>query len=323
MSGLRALRPLLVLGCHAHPVATPGDAVYATDVVRAAPVDTLVDVGGHRLHVRVYRGTAPVTVLFEAGGAADLESWNGVPERLAAGTEATIVEYDRAGLGQSDLGPGDLAPRDEVDGIRTALRGLEAPERTIIVAHSYGAMLALDHAARYPEHVMALVLVDPMNPRFVAEVGDWLYSTMPDIAEPQTNREHAIVRMASTMAALSETLRAVEPTLEVPMTIISAGTEWWGVEEIDDAWRRSHEAMAAASLARERIVSEGSGHDIPGEDPQTIVSTVRALVPGKRTSSHRPLPCLRSVARSPVSAQHRDRAARRACPDSGMARVPG
>jgi len=34
----------------------------------APPLDTLVDAGGYRMHVMVYRGAKPVTVVMEVGG---------------------------------------------------------------------------------------------------------------------------------------------------------------------------------------------------------------------------------------------------------------
>lgn len=246
----------------------------------AALVDTLVDVGGHRLHLRVRRGTRPVTVLFEAGGAADLRSWGPVPERLAERTKATIVTYDRAGLGQSDLGPPALTPGDEVRDIRRALALLKLPPRTIVVGHSYGAMLALAQAAAFPKRVAGLVLVDPMNPRFIEATGDFVKSTAPAIPHPETNRERVIVRMSRTLDSLAAALRTAEPKLDLPMVIISAGKDWWGKPEIDAAWRRSHRAMADASSIRRRVISNGSGHDIPHQDPEAIVSAVLSLLEG-------------------------------------------
>lgn len=281
-----ALGVLAAFGC----LCSPADAAQQPDgdresVQLVSPLDTLIDVGGHRLHVRVSRGTLPITVLFEAGGAANLGAWGQVPSRLAERTGATIVAYDRAGLGASELGPMELTPRDEVDNIRDAMDQLNVPRRTVIVGHSYGAMLALDHAAAYPERIVGLVLVDPMNPRFVVDVGDWLDSTVPEIGDPQTSRDHVIQRMARTMDALSARLLTSERTLDIPMIIVSAGSEWWGPSDIDAAWRRSHEAMAGVSTARRRIVSEGSGHDIPTEDPETIVSSVLQLL--ERNSNSR------------------------------------
>lgn len=186
---------------------------------------------------------------------------------------------------RSDLGPLSLTPRQEVEDIRSALRQLDLPRRSLIVAHSYGAMLALAHAGMYPERVVGLVLVDPMNPRFVAEMGDWLKSTLPEIEDPRSNRERVILRMSRTFDTLSARLLASEPELDVPMVIISAGRDWWGDRKADEAWRKSHEEMAESSAVRRRIVAESSGHDMPASAPTLIVSAIVRLLedlPGAR-----------------------------------------
>ena len=37
------------------------------------PEDTLLDVGGYRMHLVVHRGTSPLTIVMESGGGASLE----------------------------------------------------------------------------------------------------------------------------------------------------------------------------------------------------------------------------------------------------------
>lgn len=258
----------LVLACllAAPPAPTPVSA------------DTLVDVGGHRLHLEVHRGTAPLTVVFEAGGGADLSSWGPVPDSLAARTDATVVAYDRAGLGSSELGPSDLTPADEVTDLRRALAAVGAPPRTIVVGHSYGGMLALLQAGLYPDAVAGLVLVDPMNPRFVQATGDFVYSTAPDLSDPRTDRERALKRMVDGFEGLVRDVTPIEPGLKVPMAILTAGEPWWPRDDVNAAWRKSHAEMAAAAPNRRVEVVPGTDHDIPNERPGAVVRTVLAVI---------------------------------------------
>ena len=144
----------------------------------------MVSVGGHKLHFVLYRGKVPVTVLLEAGGGSDLTSWAAVPRMLAHQTGATVVAYDRAGLGGSEPGSAESTPDDEIRHLHAALSGLKVPGKTIVVAHSYGAMLALLSAGRHPSSVAGLVLVDPMNTRFIEATGDFIFSTVPKIDRP-------------------------------------------------------------------------------------------------------------------------------------------
>ena len=242
--------------------------------------DELLRVDDHRLHIEIRSGSRPVTIVLEAGGAADATAWATVPEQIAERTGATVVTYDRAGLGASELGRPDLSPGDEVDQLAAALKRLRVPEDTVVVGHSYGGLLALDFASRHPQRLLGLVLVDPMNPRFIAATGGFVKSTAPKIDEPKTNREHVVVRMTRTLDALADRVRASEPKLSLPMVVITAGVPFWGNEATDAAWRRSHEEMAAAAANRRLAIAEGSKHGIPATRPEVIVDAVAAILAG-------------------------------------------
>src|SRR5215204_1459581 len=242
------------------------------------PVDTVVRVGRHGLHFVLYRGKAPVTILLEAGGGSDLTSWAEVPRMLAHETGATVVAYDGAGLGGSEPESANSRPDDEIRDLHAALTALKMPRTTILVAHSYGAMLALLNAAQHPENVTGLVLVDPMNTRFIKATGEFIYSTVRKIEHPSNNRERTIVRMVETFPSLIQEVDWLEPDLHQPMVVITAGKAWWGKPEIDSAWRRSHEALAGASEQRRLMVAEGSDHGVPQERPDVIVAAARELL---------------------------------------------
>lgn len=153
-----------------------------------------------------------------------------------------------------------------------------APERTIHVGHSYGGLLAMLGAARFPERVAGVVLVDPMNPRFVGRTGDFVFSTAQRIEHPSTDREGALTRLMDGFRGLLAEVGAVEPTLPQPMVIITAGRPWWGRTDVDQARRQSHADMASASPRRRLIVAEHSQHDVPAQDPETIVTALKLLL---------------------------------------------
>jgi pimeloyl-ACP methyl ester carboxylesterase len=239
--------------------------------------DTLVDIGSYRLRIEVIPGERSIAFVLESGGGAGLESWEWVPDSLAARTGATVVTYGRAGFGGSDLGPPGLTPDEQVEDLRDALAALGIPERRILVGHSYGGLMTLLHAARHPEEVVGLVLVDPMNPRFVSATGDFVYGTVPTIEAPANNRERALKRLTEGFDALLEEVARSEPSLRQPIAIVTAGEAWWGDAEADRAWRASHEAMAA-SEGRWLIVAKGSRHAIPGQRPDAIVAAVEGVL---------------------------------------------
>ena len=252
--------------------------VAALQAPASAPLDTMADVGGYALHVVVHRGTHPLTVVLETGGGADLSAWSGVDAQIAAATGATVVAYERAGFGASGLGPLDLLPARQVDDLLRVLAAVDAPPERILVAHSYGALLALDHAHRHADGVVGVVLVDPMNPVFVELTGDFVHGTVPHIEAPANDRERAIKRLVDSFEHARAGAERAEPHVAVPVVVLSAGERWWGDEEADDAWRASHERLVAGWPQRRLVVVEGTRHDVPRARPDAIVDAVRSLM---------------------------------------------
>src|SRR5436190_4680532 len=118
----------------------------------------LVDIGGQRLHV-VRAGAGGPTVLFEAGIASSTLSWTRVMPAVAAFTHTCA--YDRAGLGWSDRARGTRTVDRIVADLHGVLAHAAGPGPVVLAGHSFGAFLVLVYAARYPDRVAGLVLVDP------------------------------------------------------------------------------------------------------------------------------------------------------------------
>jgi pimeloyl-ACP methyl ester carboxylesterase len=134
-------------------------AVGATRQARRfAPPGRLIDVEGHRLHVRCSGSGTPL-VLLESAIAASSLSWTVVLPRIAEFTR--VCAYDRAGLAWSDP-PSRPETFDRMVKELAAVLASVAPEdRYIVVGHSFGSFLVSAFAARHPARVAGMVLVDP------------------------------------------------------------------------------------------------------------------------------------------------------------------
>ncbi|MBC8090036.1 MAG: alpha/beta hydrolase [Phycisphaerae bacterium] len=114
------------------------------------------------MHVeRVGRGGPPVVLLHGFGTCAFL--WRAVAPRLA-NAGFTALSFDLMGYGESDRPEsgsyGIVAQAEYVDRALTALRLPKA----LVVGQDVGAIVALQLAARRPERVDRLLLINPPNP---------------------------------------------------------------------------------------------------------------------------------------------------------------
>jgi pimeloyl-ACP methyl ester carboxylesterase len=113
------------------------------------------------------RAGAGPNLLLVHGTAASHARWNGIRPRLEE--HFTTIAVDRRGRGES--GDGDeYAIEREFEDIAAVANALDAP--VLLFGHSYGAICALEAAAR-TDKVAALILYEPP---IVAE-GERVYST--------------------------------------------------------------------------------------------------------------------------------------------------
>ncbi len=114
------------------------------------------------MHVeRVGRGGPPIVLLHGFATCAFL--WRVVAPTLAnAGN--TVLSFDLMGYGESDrpedAGYGIVAQAEHIDRALTALR----LPRALVVGQDVGAIIALQLAARRPERVERLMLLNPPDP---------------------------------------------------------------------------------------------------------------------------------------------------------------
>jgi pimeloyl-ACP methyl ester carboxylesterase len=137
-------------------------AIYqaiATELAERAypPPGEMVDVGGYSLHIDCVGQGSP-TVVLDAGSGGMSAQWVRVQREVSGTTR--VCAYDRAGMGWSEMGP---EPRDaeQISGeLHTLLGKAGIEEPYVLVGHSFGGMYMQTYAARYPEEVAGVGLVD-------------------------------------------------------------------------------------------------------------------------------------------------------------------
>ncbi len=160
-SGRVLLYPVLVVLALA-AVGGVYQALGAAADARAYPMPgQLLAVDGHRLHLQC-TGSGSPTVVVQPGGGEMSSNWAWIAPAVARTTRVCV--YDRAGRGWSE--PADTAQDAEQISadLHTLLQRANVPGPYVVAGHSFGGLYTLTFAARYPDDVAGMVLVDSTAP---------------------------------------------------------------------------------------------------------------------------------------------------------------
>jgi len=114
-------------------------------------------------------GNAPGTPLVVANGGPGFDhsylhlsdAWDTIAKTRK------VVLYDQRGVGRSSrIAPGQSCTlRDQIEDL-DALRAHIGEERIDLLGHSWGGYLVMAYAARYPQHIRRLLIVDSAAPKW-------------------------------------------------------------------------------------------------------------------------------------------------------------
>ncbi|GAA4399049.1 hypothetical protein GCM10023168_05790 [Fodinibacter luteus] len=284
---------------------------YQTLGTATAPTTTmpgrLVDVGGHRLHLSCTGSGAP-TVVVQAGGGEMAASLGWITPAVARDT--TICVYDRAGRGWSeDAG----SPQDAVaisTDLSTLLHRAGVPGPYVVAGHSFGGLYTLTFAARHPQDVAGMVLIDSTAPHDVdpidgpAATGAYdvagraaalvaggarlglgrLYSAIAttDLPAREQAQHRASTATAATLGSTVEEYARANTSMEQaaslrdfgdkPLMVLSA-TVGNGA-----GWEGKQERLAALSTDSVHRSVDGASHDALVGDETHAATTSRAIL---------------------------------------------
>ncbi|HEV8214389.1 MAG TPA: alpha/beta hydrolase, partial [Gemmatimonadaceae bacterium] len=136
-----------------------------------------------RLFYRVAGRGADTIIAIHGGPGVDLESIYGDFAPLTE--QHVVIFYDQRGAGRSTL-PRDttlLSAAAQISDLDAVRRHFKL-ERVVLVAHSYGPLLAATYAIAHPERVRAMIFFGPVPPRrgdFFQRFGQTLRGRMDSV----------------------------------------------------------------------------------------------------------------------------------------------
>jgi pimeloyl-ACP methyl ester carboxylesterase len=293
--------------------------VVATEIDERtySPPGEMVNVNGHLMHINCVGEGSP-TVILEAANLGMSAHWVRVQQQLTKTTR--VCAYDRAGMGWSEMGPEPRDARQISSELHALLKGADTEGPYVLVGHSYGGLYARMYAARYPNQVAGVVLVDSSHPeqftrseegramyeqaRRMGAFVPWLarlgvirltnfYPAHPDLPPQQRAQIAALNSSTQQMVTTVQEFRATPETNaqvrgtgspgDLPLAVISAG------EQSPDWLKMQDELAALSSNSTHRVVEEATHESLLYDrgDAQVTSAAIEQVVEAARTG--RPL----------------------------------
>ena len=167
---------------------TPTISLSLTETPASTPVTGMQEVNGTSLYYEIIGVGSPLVVLH--GGPGGSHSYF-LPSFDALSDEYQLYFYDQRGTGLSD-GHLDLAAIS-IDQFVEDLEGLRVSfnlEKMSLLGHSWGGIIALAYALKYPAHLNHLILVDsrPVSNTFGIQLSETIQQRVNSLSSDEQNK---------------------------------------------------------------------------------------------------------------------------------------
>jgi pimeloyl-ACP methyl ester carboxylesterase len=271
------------------------------------PADRMINLGSHSLHAVVSCKGSPA-VVFDGGIGAPCGEYRELQDRIAAAT--TVVTYERAGYGSSEVGPLPRDSRCEVEELRALLAELRIPRPYILVGHSLGGLNIQVYAGLHPEEVAGMVLLDPPPLRFIlgeeytelASMATQMTDEWQGVADrglrSENEEERANAEFFQMLASehremfssSAQQASSIASFGGIPLVVIASGVPnpRFGdvAESYQEFWAAQSEALAAKSSRGQFVFAETSTHRLHDDAADLVADRILSMVNSLRRSRH-------------------------------------
>ncbi len=222
-------------------------------------------------------------IVLDAGGGLDASYWNDFVPTLSQRTGATIITYDRAGMGQSDDAPGPWDLNEATRDLEHGLKKLHATRNVILVSHSLAGEIATDLVGRHPDWFTGGVLVDANVPDVYTEdfIARAEATYAPIVAElgaaPPTPQGRQLLAVAESFVETSRAFHKMVWPSSVPATVIAAEHPPFESEVDVRWWKDAHAQFARGAGNRRLVAADRSSHDVVHDRPDVILDAIIGL----------------------------------------------
>lgn len=275
----------------------------------------LVDIGGGRKMYLECRGSGSPTVVFISGRSNRADIWSDVTDSSGnlkqsssavypeVGRQTRVCAYDRPGTvtidghveaSRSTPVPQPTTAADGVRDLHALLTAAKVPGPYVLVAHSWGGMIARLYAANYPNEVCGLVLVDVLSELLMdnltpQEQAWWI--SINSIYSPDLDPYH---QEKTNFEPSFQSLRTAPPLRRMPVVILTSDQPY-NLKPLADQGKlppgtpvdfghvvfKAHVAaqkMLAKRLNAKLSLNTHASHYVQTEQPRLVINSIRYVI---------------------------------------------
>lgn len=241
-------------------------------------IDTLIRVGEHHLHFQIIPGKG-TPILFEAGNGDNGEVWKDLLEPIHTKTGATLITYDRAGLGRSEIDTSTISFALEVEQLENALIGLGFEGKLFLVNHSFGAFYNTLLAHRKQFDIQGMVFIDPALPCYFTPTWSKSYKEGLSKENWAMIKEHraGLYYVLKDLDGIAEYMLQRPLPKDIQATLIAAEEilPMVTAKEVQ-AWKDCLKSFGKAPRHR-YVLAKGAGHKVWKKNPEIVIKEIARL----------------------------------------------
>jgi len=179
--------------------------------------ESRIDVGGAELYAREV-GTGPAIIVLHGG--PDFDQSYLLPEMDRLSDSYRLIYYDQRGRGKSasNVRPEDVTLASDIADLEKVRQSFHLESATLL-GHSWGTVIALEYALKYPERVSHLILMNPgpaSREDYVQLRKDWLEKRPDAMAQRKAIAETAAYKEGDPEAVTAYYRLHFKPALTRP-----------------------------------------------------------------------------------------------------------
>lgn len=268
----------------------------------------MVDVKGRKAHINC-TGEGSPTVILESGLGGGSLDWSLVQPEAAK--FARVCSYDRAGIVWSSASDRRRDAAEITGELHDLLTAANISPPYILVGHSIGGVYVQVFAARYPDEVIGVVLVDSSHqdqlasvpgipaivpflykaaaPMGLARIVSQVLNGQPNLSPEASAERIGLYSHTPTVFAIADEMAGIPASLNElrvspmklggkPLIVLSRGISDGASAETEAAWRELQAELVNCSTRGKHVIAQKSGHYIQFFEPELVTDAIHSVM---------------------------------------------